>query len=45
MARLGLIVNPTSGKSTGARVGTQALTFLRAAGADIVDLSPDPPIG
>ncbi len=39
MARLGLIVNPTSGKNTGARVGTEALTLLRAAGADIVDLS------
>ncbi len=39
MARLGLIVNPTSGKNTGARVGTEALTLLRAAGADILDLS------
>ncbi|HET7762397.1 MAG TPA: diacylglycerol kinase [Phycicoccus sp.] len=37
--RLGLIVNPTSGKNTGARVGTEALTLLRAAGAEIVDLS------
>lgn len=37
--RLGLIVNPTSGKNTGARIGTEALTLLRAAGADIVDLS------
>ena len=39
MSRLGLIVNPTSGKNTGARIGAQALTLLRAAGADIVDLS------
>ena len=38
-ARLGLIVNPTSGRNTGARIGTEALTLLRAAGADIVDLS------
>jgi diacylglycerol kinase (ATP) len=37
--RLGLIVNPTAGKNTGARVGTEALTLLRAAGAEIVDLS------
>ncbi len=37
--RLGLIVNPTSGKNTGARVGSEALTLLRAAGVDIVDLS------
>ncbi|GAA4405222.1 diacylglycerol kinase [Fodinibacter luteus] len=39
MARLGLIVNPTAGKNTGARVGTEALTLLRAAGVDILDLS------
>ena len=39
MARLGLIVNPTSGKNTGARIGTEALTLLRAAGVDILDLS------
>ena len=37
--RVGLIVNPTSGKNTGARIGAEALTLLRAAGADIVDLS------
>jgi diacylglycerol kinase (ATP) len=37
--RLGLIVNPTSGKNTGALIGTEALTLLRAAGVDIVDLS------
>ena len=39
MSRLGLIVNPTSGKNTGARIGTEALTLLRAAGVDILDLS------
>lgn len=39
MSRLGLIVNPTSGRNTGALIGTEALTLLRAAGADIVDLS------
>jgi diacylglycerol kinase (ATP) len=39
MTRLGLIVNPTSGKNTGAQVGTEALTLLRAAGVDILDLS------
>ena len=32
MSRLGLIVNPTSGKNTGARIGTEAMTLLRAAG-------------
>ena len=37
--RLGLIVNPTSGKNTRARVGSEALTLLRPAGVDIVDLS------
>jgi diacylglycerol kinase (ATP) len=39
MARMGLMVNPTSGKNTGASVGMEALTLLRAAGADILDLS------
>jgi diacylglycerol kinase (ATP) len=39
MTRLGLIVNPTSGKNTGARIGTEALTLLRAAGVEILDLS------
>lgn len=33
------MVNPTSGKNTGAQVGTEALTLLRAAGVDILDLS------
>ncbi|HSF98788.1 MAG TPA: diacylglycerol kinase family protein, partial [Ornithinibacter sp.] len=39
MARMGLMVNPTSGRNTGAQVGTEALTLLRAAGVDILDLS------
>src|SRR3954453_1457543 len=39
MARVGLIVNPTSGKNTGARIGTEALSLLRAAGGEVVDLS------
>ncbi|MGG5257117.1 YegS/Rv2252/BmrU family lipid kinase [Phycicoccus avicenniae] len=39
MTRLGLIVNPTSGKNTGARIGLEALTLLRASGAEVVDLS------
>ncbi|WP_392542106.1 diacylglycerol kinase [Oryzobacter telluris] len=37
--RLGMIVNPTSGKNTGARIGLEALTLLRAAGVELVDLS------
>lgn len=37
--RLGIIVNPTSGKNTGARIGLEALTLLRAAGVEVVDLS------
>jgi diacylglycerol kinase (ATP) len=45
MSRLGLIVNPTSGKNTGARIGTEALTLLRAAGVDILDLSAADAIG
>ena len=39
MARMGLMVNPTSGKNTGARVGTEALALRRAAGVDILDRS------
>ncbi|GGL23983.1 YegS/Rv2252/BmrU family lipid kinase [Phycicoccus endophyticus] len=39
MTRLGLVVNPTSGRGTGARLGAVALTLLRAAGADVLDLS------
>ncbi len=43
--RLGLIVNPTSGKNTGRRIGLEALTLLRAAGADVVDLSAADAVG
>lgn len=39
MTRLGLVVNPTSGKNTGRRIGLEALTVLRAAGAEVIDLS------
>ena len=39
MARLGLMINPTSGKNTGAQVGQQALSLLRDAGVDVLDLS------
>jgi diacylglycerol kinase (ATP) len=39
MARLGLMVNPTSGKNTGAQVGQQALSLLRDAGVDVLDVS------
>ena len=37
--RIGLIINPTSGKNTGARIGAQAATLLAAHGHQIVDLS------
>ena len=37
--RYGVIVNPTSGKNTGAQIGLDAVGRLRAAGAQIVDLS------
>jgi diacylglycerol kinase (ATP) len=36
---MGLMVNPTSGKNTGAQVGQQALSLLRDAGVDVLDLS------
>lgn len=39
MARMGLMINPTSGKNTGAQVGQQALSLLRDAGMDVLDLS------
>ena len=39
MTRLGLIVNPTSGRNSGARIGLEALTLLRAAGTEVLDLS------
>ena len=39
MTRLGLIINPTSGKGNGLLHGNKALDALRAAGANFVDLS------
>ncbi len=39
MARMGLMINPTSGKNTGAQVGQQALSLVRDAGVDVLDLS------
>jgi diacylglycerol kinase (ATP) len=45
MTRLGLIVNPTSGKNTGARIGTEALSLLRATDVEIVDLSAADALG
>ena len=39
MTRLGVLVNPTSGRNTGARIGLEALTLLRAAGVEVLDLS------
>ncbi|WP_299448093.1 YegS/Rv2252/BmrU family lipid kinase [uncultured Phycicoccus sp.] len=39
MTRLGLIVNPTSGRNSGRRIGLEALTLLRAAGTEVLDLS------
>jgi diacylglycerol kinase (ATP) len=37
--RIGLIINPTSGKNTGGRHGAQAATLLAARGHEIIDLS------
>ncbi|MEO7270033.1 MAG: diacylglycerol kinase family protein, partial [Knoellia sp.] len=37
--RIGLVINPTAGKNTGARIGREAAALLTAAGHDIVDLS------
>ncbi|CAN7441847.1 YegS/Rv2252/BmrU family lipid kinase [Knoellia sp. LjRoot47] len=37
--RVGLVINPTAGKNTGARIGREAASLLAAAGHDIVDLS------
>ena len=37
--RIGLIINPTSGKNTGARIGAQAATLLAAHGHHVIDLS------
>ncbi len=37
--RIGLVVNPTAGKATGALIGAQAVGLLRSRGHDLVDLS------
>lgn len=37
--RVGMVINPTAGKNTGARIGREAATLLAAAGHDVVDLS------
>lgn len=37
--RFGVIVNPTSGKNTGRRIGETAMTLLAASGAELIDLS------
>lgn len=37
--RIGLVVNPTAGKRTGALIGAQAVDLLRSRGHDLVDLS------
>lgn len=37
--RIGLIINPTSGKNTGGRIGAEAATLLAAHGHEVVDLS------
>ena len=37
--RIGLVINPTAGKNTGARIGREAATLLAAAGHDVIDLS------
>jgi diacylglycerol kinase (ATP) len=34
-----VVINPTAGKNTGARIGREAATLLAAAGHDVVDLS------
>jgi diacylglycerol kinase (ATP) len=38
-SRIGLIINPTSGKNTGARIGTEAARLMAASGLTVVDLS------
>ncbi|WP_404386939.1 YegS/Rv2252/BmrU family lipid kinase [Knoellia locipacati] len=37
--RVGLVINPTAGKNTGARIGREAASLLAAAGHSVVDLS------
>ena len=37
--RIGVVINPTAGKNTGARIGADAVRLLAAAGHTVVDLS------
>lgn len=37
--RVGLVINPTAGRNTGARIGREAATLLAASGHQVVDLS------
>lgn len=37
--RVGLVINPTAGKNTGARIGREAASLLAAGGHEVVDLS------
>ena len=37
--RIGVVINPTAGKNTGARIGAEAVRLLAASGRTIVDLS------
>ncbi len=37
--RIGVVVNPTAGKNTGARIGAEAVRLLAAAGHTVLDLS------
>lgn len=39
MQRIGVVVNPTAGKNTGARFGAEAVRLLAASGRTVVDLS------
>jgi diacylglycerol kinase (ATP) len=37
--RVGLVINPTAGKNTGARIGREAASLLTVVGHEVVDLS------
>ena len=37
--RIGVVINPTAGKNTGARIGADAVRLLAASGHTVVDLS------
>ena len=39
--RVGLVVNPTSGKNRGMALGLEVAQRMRAAGHDVVDLSDE----